>query len=92
MGGGAWPFLVGGVICLVNSDHERVLLNRFYLLIGLISLLIGTGDYKSHEIDQFLFYNTSIWSCMGIGSIMVMNTKSSFNLLNLSFAGPMLVR
>ena len=29
MGGGAWPFLVGGVICLVNSDNERdsVLLN-----------------------------------------------------------------
>ena len=31
MGGGAWPFLVGGVICLVNSDNERdsVLLNSF---------------------------------------------------------------
>ncbi len=23
MGGGAWPFLVGGEICLVNSDDER---------------------------------------------------------------------
>ena len=23
MGGGAWPFLVGGVICLVNSNNER---------------------------------------------------------------------
>ena len=23
MVGGAWPFLVGGVICLVNSDNER---------------------------------------------------------------------
>ena len=23
MGGGAWPFLVRGVICLVNSDNER---------------------------------------------------------------------
>ena len=23
MGGGAWPFLVGGAICLVNSDNER---------------------------------------------------------------------
>ena len=31
MGGGAWPFLVGGVICLVNSDNERALnlLTRF---------------------------------------------------------------
>jgi hypothetical protein len=23
VGGGAWPFLVGGSICLVNSDNER---------------------------------------------------------------------
>ena len=23
MGGGAWPFLVGGVICLVKSVNER---------------------------------------------------------------------
>jgi hypothetical protein len=23
LGGGAWPFLVGGVICLVYSDNER---------------------------------------------------------------------
>jgi hypothetical protein len=31
VGGGAWPFLVGGVICLVNSDNERdsVLLTSF---------------------------------------------------------------
>ncbi len=26
MGGGAWPFLVGGLICLVNSDNERDLI------------------------------------------------------------------
>ena len=37
MGGGAWPFLVGGVICLVNSDNERDLNlltshGKFYLL------------------------------------------------------------
>lgn len=47
MGGGAWPFLVGGVICLVNSDNERdsVLLTsvRFFLsglffLEGLVAL------------------------------------------------------
>ena len=23
MGGGAWPFLVGGAICLVNFNNER---------------------------------------------------------------------
>ena len=26
MGGGAWPFLVGGVIRLLNCDNERDLL------------------------------------------------------------------
>ena len=44
MGGGAWPFLVGGVICLVNSVNERDLnlLNSFPdLRIGL-QLLRGT--------------------------------------------------
>ncbi len=35
MGGGAWPFLVGGVICLVNSVNERDLnlLTSFFLII-----------------------------------------------------------
>ena len=23
VGGGAWPFVVGGAICLVHSDNER---------------------------------------------------------------------
>ena len=34
MGGGAWPFLVGGAICLVNSVNERdlSLLNSIYNL------------------------------------------------------------
>ena len=33
VGGGAWPFLVGGVICLVNSVNERDLdlLNSLYI-------------------------------------------------------------
>ena len=35
MGGGAWPFLVGGVICLVNSVNERDLnlLNSYMIAI-----------------------------------------------------------
>ncbi len=35
MGGGAWPFLVGGVICLVNSVNERdlSLLNSWLYLL-----------------------------------------------------------
>ena len=45
MGGGAWPFLVGGVICLVNSDNERdsVLLTSRTPLVGVRILLRGTG-------------------------------------------------
>ncbi len=36
MVGGAWPFLVGGVICLVNSVNERDLgvLTRGYYHFG----------------------------------------------------------
>ena len=43
MGGGAWPFLVGGVICLLNCDNERDLdlLNRKYKYVC-INLLRGT--------------------------------------------------
>ena len=39
MGSGAWPFLVGGVICLVNSDNERDL----SILISYINLWIFHG-------------------------------------------------
>ena len=44
MGGGAWPFLVGGVICLVNSVNERDLnlLNRFTESPVPFNLLRGT--------------------------------------------------
>ena len=44
MGGGAWPFLVGGVICLVNSVNERDLdlLNSSTKLFGVwINFLEG---------------------------------------------------
>jgi hypothetical protein len=44
MGGGAWPFLVGGVICLVNSVNERDLnlLNSGSFLRKWVLLLRGT--------------------------------------------------
>ena len=53
VGGGAWPFLVGGVICLVNSDNERdsVLLNSKLIPLS-ACLLRGTGGFKPHEIEQ----------------------------------------
>ena len=46
MGGGAWPFLVGGVICLVNSVNERDLnlLNSYTILVNRGQLLRGTID------------------------------------------------
>ncbi len=44
MGGGAWPFLVGGVICLVNSVNERdpCLLNSSASEFHWLELLRGT--------------------------------------------------
>ena len=51
MGGGAWPFLVGGVICLVNSDNERDLnlLTRAPRACG-GALLRGTIGFKPKEV------------------------------------------
>lgn len=46
MGGGAWPFLVGGVICLVNSDNERDL-NLLTSLFHLMELDFLEGLCKS---------------------------------------------
>ena len=51
--GGAWPFLVGGVICLPNRDNERDpnLLNSRPGLAGILwlRLLRGTGGSKPQE-------------------------------------------
>ena len=50
MGGGAWPFLVGGVICLVNSDNERdlrLLTSVDYL--GSLRFLEGHYTYECRE-------------------------------------------
>ena len=41
MGGGAWPFLVGGVICLVYSVNERDL----DLLNSTVRRSRRTGDF-----------------------------------------------
>ena len=54
MGGGAWPFLVGGVICLVNSDNERdlnLLIRSFYLITGIfLEGLCKTNTWKFEAI------------------------------------------
>ena len=41
MGGGAWPFLVGGVICLVNSVNERDL----SLLNSYVDTFVSTDNF-----------------------------------------------
>ena len=52
MGGGAWPFLVRGFICLVNSDNERDLnlLNRPACSLSRCGLLRGTAGFKPAEV------------------------------------------
>ena len=55
MGGGAWPFLVGGVICLVNSDNERDLnlLNshgRLWLVADFLEGLTAFSRWKFEAI------------------------------------------
>ena len=52
MGGGAWPFLVGGVICLLYCVNERDLnlLNSGAYLRIFISLLRGTSGFKPEEV------------------------------------------
>ena len=52
MGGGAWPFLVGGVICLVNSVNERDLnlLNSYAQLMLCGQLLRGTLRVYRKEV------------------------------------------
>ena len=52
MGGGAWPFLVGGVICLLNCVNERdlnLLNSRAYLRIS-VRLLRGTLCFQRKEV------------------------------------------
>ena len=52
MGGGAWPFLVGGVICLVYSDNERdlnLLNSNVYPRICKY-FLEGLCDFKRKEV------------------------------------------
>ena len=54
MGGGAWPFLVGGVICLVNSDNERDsrLLNSLHVSIALYDFLEGLATFSGKKMSN----------------------------------------
>ena len=53
MGGGAWPFLVGGVICLVNSVNERDLnlLNSRTILTDGVCFLEGLFAFSGRKFE-----------------------------------------
>ena len=54
MGGGAWPFLVGGAICLVNSDNERDsgLLNSSSIIVGRRNFLEGQVAFSHARLSN----------------------------------------
>ncbi|EME25821.1 hypothetical protein Gasu_65200 [Galdieria sulphuraria] len=52
MGGGAWPFLVGGVICLVNSVNERDLfLLTSYIVFEDIRYILLRGTIRFSRME-----------------------------------------
>jgi hypothetical protein len=54
VGGGAWPFLVGGAICLVNSDNERdsSLLNSSPILVRRCNFLEGQVAFSHTRLSN----------------------------------------
>ena len=55
MGGGAWPFLVGGLSCQVDSGNERDLSllnspNRFSRLADFLEGLLAFSQWKYEAI------------------------------------------
>ena len=53
MGGGAWPFLVGGAICLVNSVNERdlSLLTSYAEDTSAASFLEGLRPFRPRKFE-----------------------------------------
>jgi hypothetical protein len=75
MGGGAWPFLVGEVTCLVNSDNGRdldLLTSKKSVLISV--LLRGTLEVYSKEVRA---YNRSVMPLDGLGCTCATLTRSA---------------
>ena len=75
MGGGAWPFLVGEVTCLVNSDNGRdldLLNSRF--VFARSWLLRGTLEVYSKEVRA---YNRSVMPLDGLGCTCATMTESA---------------
>ncbi|KAA6397620.1 MAG: hypothetical protein EZS28_006847 [Streblomastix strix] len=66
MGGGAWSFLVGGVICLVNSDNERDLnlLTNPFNCIGL-RCVVGEARWVAFGFDWGTWGGATLLVCSG---------------------------
>ncbi len=81
MGGGAWPFLVGGVICLVDSDNERdgeSLLVRHVTHVTLGLLYSTTWFYQGEALRN----NRSVMPLDVLGyTRATMTSSTSFFLL-----------
>ena len=58
LGGGAWPFLVGGVICLVNSVNERDL-----------NLLISDANLVATPVDSWAHFLEGLSASLADGSL-----------------------
>ena len=72
MGGGAWPFLLRGVICLVNSDNERDLnlLNRQTdILVGLVSS--DTADFLERLLEAITGLSPRIYAIFQNGGLRI---------------------
>lgn len=78
MGGGAWPFLVGGVICLVNSDNERdlILLNSRTSLSKIRLISMGQTNGRERGWRKLFFF---------FALFFVFEIKSDFRLSAISF-------
>ncbi|KAG5129005.1 hypothetical protein JHK84_035402 [Glycine max] len=61
MGGGAWPFLVGGAICLVNSVNERdlSLLNSYVEVTLHASFLEGLWPLRPRKFEAITVSESS---------------------------------
>ena len=84
VGGGAWPFVVGGAICLVHSDNERdsVLLTSGQLgdlLPRWPALLRGTGG--AHEAARSRSNNRSVMPFDGLGRTRATLKEATRSLL-----------
>ncbi|KAL1914201.1 hypothetical protein VTP21DRAFT_9685 [Calcarisporiella thermophila] len=94
MGGGAWPFLVGGVICLVNSVNERDLnlLNSQAQLCWVADFLEGLLAFSQWKFEAItgLQQVISPWP-EGLGNLLKLHRAGDSPLQLLDFNEEFLV-